>query len=57
VYSAIERKFGTTWEWVPLAQFAEVVLYLQQKIDGTLIGRFNRSKRIPNYSPFEGHSA
>ena len=53
VYKAIEREFGAPWDWVPLSQFTELSAFIQGKIDGTQLGRINRSKGFRNYSSFE----
>jgi hypothetical protein len=53
VHRAIEREFGTSWEWVALSRFAEFSMFMHKKIDTTALGRINRSKGSDNYSSFE----
>lgn len=53
VYGAIKGRFGAKWDWIPLDRFEEFVSFVQQKIDGTRVGKLNRSKGAPNYSTFE----
>jgi hypothetical protein len=57
IYKRIEAKFGTTWEWISLVRFHDLVTFIQEKIDDTLIGKRNRSKGVPNYSHFGEYSA
>lgn len=52
VYGAITRKFGAKWDLVPLEQFRDIALFLQRKIDGTIVGRRNRGNGYPNYSGY-----
>lgn len=53
VYKTIERKFGTKWKCIPLERFDEFTSFMQQRIDATKLGKINKSKGYPNYSPFE----
>jgi hypothetical protein len=53
IYELIKRQFKADWERIPISRFSELVNLLQERIDGTQIGRINRSKGIKNYSPFE----
>lgn len=53
IYKAIEREFGTSWEWIPLSRFDEFASFVQRRIDGTIIGKVNRRNGTPNYSSFE----
>lgn len=52
IYARIKARFGAKWDFISLGSFDEVVAFLQQRIDRTLIGSRNRSKGIPNYSSF-----
>lgn len=52
IYSAIKKKFGTTWEWVPLSSFTAFAAFLHSRIDNTLLGRVNKSRGTRNYSSF-----
>lgn len=52
IHPAIEREFGTGWQWVPLGRFDEFAIFLQNKIANTLVGKQNKSKGRPNYSQF-----
>lgn len=55
VYGAIKGRFGTTWEWVGIDRFDEFAAFIQTKIDGTIVGKGNRSKGRPNYSCFQDY--
>jgi hypothetical protein len=52
IYKAIERRYKTKWDLVPLHLFEDYVAFLQGKIDGTMLGRINRGKGSRNYSEY-----
>jgi hypothetical protein len=52
VYAAIKRQFGANWDSISLQLFDDLVLFLQQRVDRTMLGSMNRSKGTPNYSTF-----
>jgi len=52
IYAEIKRRFGAKWDFIPLHQFDDLVLFLQQRIDKTMLGSMNRGKGTPNYSTF-----
>jgi len=49
IFTNIERKFGAPTYFVPRARFNELVKHLQQRIDGTILGKNNARRQIPNY--------
>lgn len=53
VYTMIKRRFGAKWEMIPLHQFDEAIVLLQQRIDKTRQGSINRGKGFSNYSTYE----
>lgn len=53
VFALIKRQFKADWDRIPMSRFSELVDLLQKRIDGTQIGRINRSKGTKNYSSFE----
>jgi len=54
IFTNIERKFGAPTYFIPLARFNELVKHLQQRIDGTILGKSNHARGIRNYpSPEE----
>jgi hypothetical protein len=54
IFTNIERKFGAPTYFVSQARFGELVKYLQQHIDATILGKNNRARGIRNYpSPEE----
>jgi hypothetical protein len=50
IFTNIERKFGAPTYFVPQARFDELVKYLQQRIDATILGKNNRARKIRNYA-------
>lgn len=53
IYAVIAKQFGAKWDLVPLRRFEDLILFLQHKIDTTMLGRMNCSKSKPNYSTYE----
>jgi hypothetical protein len=52
IYAQIKNRYGAKWDLLPLRQFDDLVLFLQQHVDRTKLGSINRAKGIPNYSTF-----
>ena len=44
LYTSITRKFGAKWNLIPLGRFDELVAYLQNRIDDTILGKNQQSK-------------
>lgn len=53
LYSAIKRKFGAKWDHVPQMRFPDLTIFLQDRIDKTILGKNRKSKGISNYSTYE----
>lgn len=53
IHIALKRTFGVQWKLLDERQFDELVVYLQKRIDATIIGKRNRATGHPNYSSFE----
>lgn len=53
IHLALSRKFGLTWKLLDESRFWEVVAFLQQRVDRTIVGKLNRAKGHANYSSFE----
>jgi hypothetical protein len=53
IYNAIKRQYGAKWDFVSLRQFNELVLFLHQRIDRTMVGSVNRGRGVSNYSAFK----
>ena len=51
-YQSIIRKFGAKWDMIPIDQFNEVCLFVQNRIDKTVTGRKNKAKNQKTYSLF-----
>ncbi|TCM51118.1 hypothetical protein C8J36_110125 [Rhizobium sp. PP-F2F-G48] len=53
IYASIKREFGSQWELVSLARFADLCVYLQARIAKTRFGRINAAKGQALFSSFE----
>lgn len=53
IYAKIKKEFGAKWDHISIGRFDDLCVFLQQKIDGTMIGRMNRGNGQRNYSTFE----
>jgi len=53
IYSAIKREFKCKWDMIPLYKFDNLVLYLQNRIDKTILGRTRKNRGEKNYRSFE----
>ena len=53
LYASITRKFGAKWDLIPLGRFDELTVYLQDRIDNTILGKTNKANGHRNYSTFE----
>ena len=49
----VRDAFGTSWSYVPIGRFRELVELLQRKIDATPIGRKHAKDGTKSYSTFE----
>lgn len=50
IFKNIEREFKAPTYFVPEVRFNELVKYLQQRIDRTILGKRNRARGIRNYA-------
>lgn len=57
IYSSIKNKFKCKWDFVPRARFLELTEFLQNKIDGTILGKNRRKQGCKNYSTFDEYLA
>ena len=53
IYASIKREFGSQWELVSLARFAELCIYIQDRIGKTSLGKINAAKGQALFSSFE----
>ena len=53
IYSAVLREFKANWDYVPETRFEELVFYLQDRIDKTILGKTQKSRNHKNYQLFE----
>lgn len=57
IFKNIEREFKAPTYFVPESRFEELVKYLQQRIDRTVLGKRNRARGISNYASREEFEA
>lgn len=55
IYASIKNKFKCKWDYVPSHRFAELIEFLQSKIDGTILGKNRRRKGLKNYSTYDDY--
>jgi hypothetical protein len=52
LYSAVKREFGAKWDMIPLGKADELFLFLQLRIDRTIVGKNNKANGKSSYSTF-----
>ena len=57
LYTSIKNRFKCKWDFVPSSRFLELVKFLQDKIDGTILGKNRCRKRLKNYSTYDEYLA
>lgn len=53
IYGIIKRTFGAKWDLNAMNKFESICIFLQSKIDSTIVGKQNKAQLMPNYSSFE----
>lgn len=54
IYKILYSKFKVSKvELIKVEKFEEIMKYLQEKVDWTVLGKINKSKGIKNYSSYE----
>jgi hypothetical protein len=53
LFKNIESKFKAPTYFILEARFGELVDYLHERIDNTILGRVNSKRGIPNYESFD----
>lgn len=53
LHKNIQRKFKAKTFFVPIHDFDGLVSYLQDCVDGTILGKRNRAKKISSYETYE----
>ncbi|MGV8059807.1 MAG: HNH endonuclease signature motif containing protein [Smithellaceae bacterium] len=56
-YQAINRRYGAKWDMIPLQQFEDCCVYVQYRIDNTVLGKNKKAKGQSNYSSFSEYCA
>ena len=54
-YRTIKREFGAKWDMIALEQFDKLSIYIQTRIDRTILGRNKRARNDKRYSTFQEH--
>ena len=57
IFKNIEREFKASTYLIPQTRFNQLVEYLQQRIDRTILGQSNRKRMTPNYGVSEEFAA
>ncbi len=57
LFKNVEREFKAPTYFIPEARFNELVEYLQQRVDRTILGKRNRARGIRNYASPEEFAA
>ena len=55
IHTSIQREFGSKTFFIPSHHFDDLVLFLQHRIDRTILGKTNLSRGIPNYHSYSEH--
>lgn len=53
LFKTIESRFGAPTYFIPISRFDQLVDFLQQKVDGTILGKRNHARGIRNYDAFD----
>ena len=53
LHQTIRARFKVKTFFIHMARFTELVEYMQNRVDNTILGRSNRKKNIPNYDSFD----
>lgn len=56
VHAGIKRKFGAKWDLLAIEKFEVLTEYLPERIDGTILGKNQRSKGQKRHSSFQEHA-
>ena len=57
IFKNIEREFKAPTYFIPQTRFNELVEYLQQRVDGTILGKRNCKRGIHNYASLQKFAA
>jgi len=55
IHTTIQSEFGSKTFFIPAGHFADLVCFLQGRIDRTILGKTNLSRGIRNYHSFDEH--
>jgi hypothetical protein len=55
IHRTIQSEFGHKTFFMPVERFDGLVDFLRARIDRTILGRHNASRRVPSYHSFEEH--
>lgn len=57
VYGKIKKDFGCDWQWTLLEAFGPLSLYLQNKINKTVLGKVQAAQGTLNFSDFDSYTS
>lgn len=55
IHEALKRQFKGDWKLSPTSRFDDIVVFLQKRIDNTIVGRKNKVNGSSSYHKFEEH--
>lgn len=56
-YMAIKRNFGAKWDHIPSGRFQELVFFIQERINKTILGKKNKAGGVKNYKTLDEYLA
>ncbi len=57
IYDAIKREIGFKWDETPNERFEDLCMYLQNRIDNTILGKNRKARGMKNYSTYKEYLA
>jgi hypothetical protein len=57
IYSAIKTQFKAKWDFLPVERFWDLITFLQNRIDKTIVGKGRKSRGDKSYESFEEYKA
>lgn len=53
VYRSIQAQFKAKWDFIPIERFTDLVVFLQNRIDKTILGKVQKARSYRNYESLE----
>src|SRR3546814_13599002 len=57
IHQSIKTKFRAKWDHLPIAMFPDLYRFLQQRIDGTILGKVRKARGQASYSDLDEYTA